>query len=66
MLSQGTLSDSEEAAIATAFYDQPHMIREIRRFCGYTPARLGGDEQPILKTLLQMKNFTRLQEFRAS
>lgn len=42
------------------------MVHEIRRFCGYTPTRLGGDGQPILKTLLQLKNYTRLQEFRAS
>ena len=66
MLAKDDLSDSEEAAIATAYYDQPHMIREIREFCGYTPTRLGGEGQPILKTLLQMKNFIRLQEFKAS
>ena len=66
MLAQDDLSDSEESAIAMAYYDQPHMIREIREFCGYTPTRLGGEGQPILKTLLQMKNFNRLQEFKAS
>ena len=66
LLAKEDLADYEEAAIANAFYDQPHMVREIRRYCGYTPTRLGGDGQPILKTLLQMKNFSRLQEFRAS
>ncbi|WP_271079033.1 helix-turn-helix domain-containing protein [Aurantiacibacter sp. MUD61] len=66
MLAKEDLSDAEAAAIAEAFYDQPHMVREISRYCGYTPKRLGGDGQPILKTLLQMKNFHRLQEFRAS
>lgn len=66
LLAKEDLSDHEEAAIADAFYDQPHMVREIRRYCGYTPSRLGGDGQPILKTLLQMKNFSRLLEFRAS
>ncbi len=66
LLAQDELSDADEAALADAFYDQPHMVHEIRRFCGYTPTRLGGDGQPILKTLLQLKNYTRLQEFRAS
>ncbi len=66
LLAQDSMSDADEAALADAFYDQPHMVREIRRFCGYTPTRLGGDGQPILKTLLQLKNYTRLQEFRAS
>ncbi len=65
LLSCEELSDRDEAAIAEAFYDQPHMVKEIRRYCGFTPKRLGGDGQPILKTLLQMKNFDRLQQFRA-
>ena len=64
LLAQDNLADHEEAAVADAFYDQPHMVREIRRYCGFTPSRLGGDGQPILKTLLHMKNFSRLQEFR--
>ena len=66
LLAQEELSDADEAALADAFCDQPHMVNEIRRFCGYTPTRIGGDGQPILKTLLQLKNYTRLQEFRAS
>lgn len=65
LLSQEDLSDAEEAAIAEAFCDQPHMVREIRRYSGYTPTRLGGEGQPIMKTLLQMKNFTRMQLFKA-
>ncbi len=66
LLSKEQLEDHEVAAIADAFYDQPHMVRKISRFCGYTPSRLGGAGQPILKTLLQMKNFSRMLEFRAS
>ncbi|MBH5321450.1 helix-turn-helix domain-containing protein [Aurantiacibacter sediminis] len=65
ILAKEGLSDAEAAAVAEAFYDQPHMVREIRRYCGHTPTRLGGAGQPILKTLLQMKNFDRLQKFRA-
>lgn len=60
MLSQPDLSETAEALIAEAFHDQPHMIREIRRYCGRTPSRLGGGADPLLQTLLQMHNFRRL------
>ncbi len=66
LLAQEDLSPTDEARIAEAFYDQPHMIKEIRRFCGYTPSRLGGPGDPLFHTLLQMKNFDRLQQFRAT
>ena len=65
LLSKKDLSDEAEAEIAHAFFDQPHMIREIRRFCGYTPTRLGGPQDPIFHTMIQMKNLDRLKEFRA-
>ncbi len=65
LLSKKDLSDEAEAEIAHAFFDQPHMIREIRRFCGYTPTRLGGSQDPIFHTMIQMKNLDRLREFRA-
>jgi len=64
LLAKEKLSDSDEAALAEAFCDQPHMINEIRRFCGYTPTRLGGEGQPIMKTLLQMRNYSRLHGVR--
>jgi len=65
LLSRDELSDEAESEIASAFYDQPHMIREIRTFCGYTPTRLGGPADPVFKTLLQMKFFDRIEQFRA-
>ena len=64
LLAQPELTDEGEAEIATAFYDQPHMIREIRRYCGYTPTRLGGPEEPLFQVMLRMKNLERLKEFR--
>lgn len=63
LLAKQDLTDEEEAQIAEAFYDQPHMVREIRRFCGYTPSRLGGPSDPILQVLLQLKNFNPLRHF---
>ena len=64
LLSQPDLSDEAEAEIASAFYDQPHMIREIRRYCGYTPARLGGGDEPLFQTMLRMRNLDRLRRYR--
>ena len=64
LLAQPELTDEGEAEIAAAFYDQPHMIREIRRYCGYTPTRLGGPEEPLFQTMLRMKNLDRLKGFR--
>ena len=63
LLSQSDLSDEAEAEIAAAFYDQPHMIREIRRYCGYTPARLGGGGEPLFQTMLRMRNLDRLRHY---
>jgi methylphosphotriester-DNA--protein-cysteine methyltransferase len=65
LLGEPDLSDEAEAEIATAFYDQPHMIREIRRYCGYTPTRLGGPRDPLFQQLLRMKNLDRFRNFRA-
>lgn len=64
LLARPKLTDEGEAEIATAFYDQPHMIREIRRYCGYTPTRLGGLKEPLFEQMLAMKNLDRLKEFR--
>lgn len=65
LLSQPGLSDEADGEIASAFADQSHMIREIRRFCGYTPSRLGGPGDPIFHTMIQLKNFEALNRFLA-
>lgn len=65
LLAQPDLTDEGEAEIADAFFDQPHMIREIRRFCGYTPSRLGGSEDPLFIRLTNMQNLDRFKPYRA-
>lgn len=52
----GTSAD-DVAAVERMFYDQPHMIREIRLFAGRTPARLGDEGAPLLSALLDLRNF---------
>ncbi|WP_298470844.1 helix-turn-helix domain-containing protein [uncultured Erythrobacter sp.] len=64
LLSQPDLTDEAEAEIAEAFFDQSHMAKEIRRFCGYTPSRLGGEGGPMFQRLTHMQNLERLKPFR--
>ena len=45
------------ALVQDQFYDQSHMIREMRLFAGRTPARLGASDQPMLSALLDLRNF---------
>jgi AraC-like DNA-binding protein len=57
LLSLPTLAPEYEAKLGEAFYDQSHMIREIRLFAGRTPSRLTDDESPYLTEMLDLKNF---------
>jgi len=43
------------AAVAERFYDQPHMIRELKRFVGHTPTTLRERLDPILRAALTLE-----------
>lgn len=43
------------AAVAERFYDQPHMIRELKRFVGHTPTTLQESRDPILRAALTLE-----------
>lgn len=60
LLSAPQLSLEDEAEIAEAFFDQPHMIREITHFVGRTPARLGDDTTPYLAEMIDARNLREL------
>lgn len=64
LLAQPNLTDEAEAEIADAFFDQPHMIREIRRFCGFTPSRLGGQGGTMFERLTHMQSLERMKPYR--
>lgn len=49
------------AELLNLFYDQSHMIRELRRFVGRSPGRLGDDQAPMLANVTALRNY---QEFR--
>jgi AraC-like DNA-binding protein len=48
------------AHVAEQFYDQSHMIREIRLFAGCTPGRLTRADHPVMSAWLDMRNFARV------
>lgn len=60
LLSFPKLTPDYEAALGEAFFDQSHMIREINRFVGRTPARLGADDSPFLNEMIAPQNLREL------
>ncbi|MFL0670893.1 MAG: helix-turn-helix domain-containing protein [Erythrobacter sp.] len=60
LLSFPHLSPEYEAQLAEAFFDQSHMIREITRFVGRTPARLADKTTPYLAEMIDPKNLREL------
>ncbi|MBL0923258.1 MAG: AraC family transcriptional regulator [Sphingomonadaceae bacterium] len=51
------------AKIESLFYDQPHMIREVRQFAGRTPGALDGDDAKILRIWLSRDNYRDIETF---
>jgi AraC-like DNA-binding protein len=47
--------------VESIFYDQPHMIREIRHFTGSTPGALDSDAAKILRIWLSKENYRDLE-----
>jgi len=60
LLSAPQLSMEDEAEISEAFFDQPHMIREIAHFVGRTPARLTDETTPYLAEMIDARNLREL------
>ncbi|MGC6399848.1 helix-turn-helix domain-containing protein [Sphingomonas sp. FW199] len=46
--------------VAVHFYDQSHMINEIRHFTGHTPGSLGAQMDPVLAITLREERFGEL------
>jgi AraC-like DNA-binding protein len=51
---------AEPRAVAEGFYDQSHMIREIRHFTGHTPGTLAARMDPVLAAALSPRAFNEL------
>ena len=48
------------AHVEEQFYDQPHMIREIRHFAGCTPGRLTRADHPLMAVSLDLRNYVQI------
>ncbi len=57
LLAEPDVTDEQVAELVDHFYDQSHMIREIRHFAGRTPGRLADERDSILSALLDVRNF---------
>ena len=57
---RGVADNREEEEAALRFFDQSHMIREINRFVGRTPARLKDPDSPYLSEMIAPKNLREL------
>lgn len=44
-------------AVGEAFYDQPHFIREVKRFTGLTPRQYRENPPPVTRLMLQRRGF---------
>lgn len=60
LLSAPDLAPEAEAELAEAFFDQPHMIREITHFVGRTPTRLTDPSNPYLAEMIGSRNLREL------
>jgi len=49
--------------VESTFYDQPHMIREIRQFAGRTPRALDGNNAKVMRLWLSKENFSDIESF---
>lgn len=60
LLQDPNTTGEQTAELLNQFYDQSHLIREVRMFAGRTPARLGDSEKPILGYQLNVRNFRQI------
>ncbi len=62
LLNDPACSDEQAVQVQELFYDQPHMIREIRHFAGRTPSRLSGGDGTLLSMWLDKENIRELRQ----
>ena len=63
LLAMPELDPGLEAEIREAFYDQAHMIKEIRHFTGRTPRRLLPKEHSVVKDTLAPAGYSAVDLF---
>lgn len=63
LLADPALDPTIEAQVRDAFYDQAHMIREIREFTGRTPTRLLPDKGSMVTDTLGPEGYSVVEVF---
>lgn len=58
-------SDQMRSEVESVFYDQPHMIREIRQFAGRTPGALDSNDAKVMRLWLSKDNYRDIESFLA-
>lgn len=58
----GVAMEDEEAALRLRYFDQSHLIREIKAFFGTTPHGLKEGNHPLLRINLEIRQARRVQE----
>lgn len=58
MLSDSSLDATKRDEVLEAFYDQAHMIREIRKYTGRTPRLLSGGQDSVISDTLGAKGYS--------
>lgn len=61
LLQSPETSEEQVASLINLFYDQSHLIREMRHFMGRTPARLSDGNAPLLAAATGLRNYTEVQ-----
>jgi len=56
-LNQGKLDDDLSVEIAESFYDQSHLIRDVKSTTGTTPSRIGKQEDVLISGILNSDGF---------
>lgn len=61
LLQSPETSDDRVAELLNLFYDQSHLIRELRHFTGATPSRLAELDGTMVTTANALRNFTEIR-----
>lgn len=63
MMIDPNTSDELRLKVESVFYDQPHMIREIRQFAGRTPGALDSNNARLMRMWLSKENYRDIESF---
>lgn len=63
MMIDPNTSEELRLKVESVFYDQPHMIREIRQFAGRTPGALDSNNARLMRMWLSKENYRDIESF---